>query len=305
MMKGLIAAVTAAGVDALCCYESCGIAPTSCNPEGEYCSSEATCGTCGGTWCGGPTPSPTPPSPPTPADAYCLGANDVTIAYDDGTGNVQLKAGGWDIRGNGGGASKAAFNLLGGYVEFDVDVTNVRPGVNANLYAIAPTIGAGGYTGGDYCDGADNDKPWCIELDWLESNGNCAAAATLHTVPGPGDNGCTAWGCRLTWSYNGETSYQMRVEYGNDGTQTLFKNGQVLDGYSPSPDGQAWGKIREEMQSKGVVIYGSEWTGWVPEEWCGTDGDLEASSYSISNIVVQGSVVQGPEPQKCGFATMV
>merc|ERR1712050_171623 len=57
----------------------------------------------------------------------------------------------------------------------------------------------------------------------------------------------------------------------------------------------------QEMQSKGVILYGSEWTGWVPEEWCGgpNAGDLEASSYSINNIVVQGTVVQGPEPAKC------
>lgn len=211
------------------------------------------------------------------------------------------------INGGGGGATKAAFNLLGGYVEFDVDVSNVRPGVNANMYSIAPQIGAGGYVGDNYCDGAENDKPWCIELDYVESNGNCAAAATLHTVPGPGSNGCTAWGCRLHWSYNGETKYKMRAAYGTDGSQTLTKNGQPLSGYDPSPNGDTWRVIQQEMQSKGVVVYGSEWTGWVPEEWCGSDGsdsDLAASSYSISNIVVQGSVVQGPEPTKCSFANV-
>lgn len=220
----------------------------------------------------------------------------MVVAYGD---NVNLKDGGWTVQGNGGGASKASFNLLGGYVEFDVDVSGVRAGVNANLYAIAPSIGADGYQPEEYCDGA-GERPWCIELDWLESNGHCAGASTIHTVPGPGDNGCTAWGCRTHYNH-GSPTFHMRVEYGSDGRETIFKDGSPLTGYSPNPDGSTWSKIQQEMQSKGVILYGSEWTGWVPDEWCGgpNAGDLEASTYNINNIVVQGSVVQGPEPAKC------
>lgn len=297
------------GVEAQCCYEGCEKAPVSCNGAGEYCDSQTICeSSCGGSWCGGPVPTPSPqpvptptPSPtPAPADAYCLSASDLTVAYGD---SVRLMNGGYSVNGNGGAASKASFNLLGGFVEFDVDVGNVRSGVNANFYAIAPSIGSDGYQPNEYCDGAENDRPWCIELDWLESNGHCAGASTIHTIPGGGDNGCTAWGCRTHYTH-GNSKFHMRVEYGADGSETIYKDGGALGGYSPNPDGNTWSVIANEMQNKGVVLYGSEWTGWVPDEWCGgpNGGDLEASSYSVTNLVVQGTVVQGPEPTKCSFA---
>merc|ERR1711937_808769 len=57
-------------------------------------------------------------------------------------------------------------------------------------------------------------------------------------------------------------------------------------------------------ESRGAVLYSSEWTGWVPLDDCGTNpGDLYSSSFSISNLVVSGSVVQGPEPHECGAPT--
>jgi len=287
-----------------CCAEGCDCSWTnggaSCGAsDGSVCWRK--CCACGDS--PSPSPSPTPgptPSPVPPASgAYCLKASDLTVAYG---GGVALKDGGYSVNGNGGAASKASFNLLGGYVEFDVDVSNVRNGVNANFYAIAPQIGGDGYQPNEYCDGAENDSPWCIELDWVESNGACAGASTIHTVPGPGNNGCTAWGCRT--HYTQSNTFHMRVEYGSDGSEKLIRNGVQLTDYSPQPDGATWATIKGEMQSKGVVLYGSEWTGWVPDEWCGgpNGGDLDASSYIVSNIVVSGSVVQGPEPTRCAFA---
>jgi hypothetical protein len=222
------------------------------------------------------------------------------VAYGEA---VTLKTGGWSVSGNGGGATKASFNLLGGYVEFDVDVSQTRSGVNANLYAIAPKIGSDGYEPSEYCDGAESDAhPWCIELDWLESNGHCNGASTIHTIPGPGSNGCTAWGCRTEYDHDSPT-FHMRVEYGADGHETIMKDGQALGGYNPAPGSDAWAKIMSEMQSNGVILYGSEWTGWVPGDHCGgpNPGDLEASSYSISNLVISGTVVQGPEPTRCAY----
>lgn len=301
-------------VDALCCYEGCAKAPTSCNPPGEYCSTQNTCASCGGTWCGdGPTPQPTPgpvpPSPtpaptPAPSDAYCPSADDLVMAYSDGTGgNVQIKNQGYSVQGNGGVATKASFNLLDGYVEFDVDVSNVQVGVNANLYAIAPELGNDGFYDNDkqYCDGAENDRTNCIELDWLESNGNCAGATTLHTVMGGGEGApCNSWGCRQEWDYNGKTQFHIRVEYDGNGKQRHFKDGQEATNLSPQPIQQDWDIIRNDMQNKGVILYGSEWTGWVPADHCGGGGSLDASSYSISNIVIKGSKVKGPEPRKCG-----
>jgi hypothetical protein len=52
------------------------------------------------------------------------------------------------------------------------------------------------------------------------------------------------------------------------------------------------------MRSPGMVLYSSQWTGWVPGS-CGGDGNLGASSFGVSNLRIQASVVQGPEPTKC------
>jgi len=52
------------------------------------------------------------------------------------------------------------------------------------------------------------------------------------------------------------------------------------------------------MASPGAIIYSSQWTGWVPGN-CGGDGNLGASSFSVSNMKIQGRVVQGPEPARC------
>merc|ERR1711871_1759983 len=47
-----------------------------------------------------------------------------------------------------------------------------------------------------------------------------------------------------------------------------------------------------------MVLYSSQWTGWVPGN-CGGDGNLAASSFGVLNLRIQASVVQGPEPTKC------
>jgi beta-glucanase (GH16 family) len=220
----------------------------------------------------------------------------LTVAY----GSPEIGDQGWTVHGNGGVATKTAFNLLGGYVEFDMDVSGVHTGVNANIYSISPGgLGAGGYTPDKYCDGADNDKPWCLEVDWIESNGNCGGATTLHTIPGPGPNGCTSWGCRASYHYGGVSSFHMRVDFSADGAWTTTRDGQSIGTLSPTPSANDWGVIAATMTSTGAVIYSSEWTGWVPVEDCGTSGDLPSSYFSIKNLKVYGSVVQGPTPTKC------
>merc|ERR1712019_185413 len=70
----------------------------------------------------------------------------------------------------------------------------------------------------------------------------------------------------------------------------------------PIPGGFDWGVIKSTYESKGAVIYSSEWQGWVPVEDCGTSGNLPGSHFSVSNLRIKGSVVQGPEPNKCAPA---
>lgn len=262
---------------------------------------------CWASCCGGPSPGPTPgpgPSPPpTPGAAWCPSAADLTVAYGNGHPEDQ----GWSISGGGAVATKAAYNLIGGWVEFDLDLSGVRRGVNANIYTISPSIGGQGFdNNANYCDGA-GQKPWCLEVDWLESNGNCGGATTLHTKQGTGNDGCTAWGCRASYHYNGKTSFHMKIEYGTDGSWTTIRDGQVINAgsMSPQPGGDAWSVIKSSYESKGAVIYSSEWVGWVPVDDCGgnaPDSDLAPSHFSVRNLRIKGSIVQGPKPRGCGSA---
>merc|ERR1712139_236026 len=161
----------------------------------------------------------------------------------------------------------------------------------------------GGFTSDKYCDMGENDKPDCLEVDWLESNGACGGATTLHTVSGTGEGACNYWGCRSTYSFGGPM-FHMKVEYGTDGKFTITWDGQQISGDSldPPAGGNDWNIVQSTYQSKGGIIYSSQWTGsWVPADFCGGGpGDLGGSRFRISNLQVSGSVVQGPEPTKCG-----
>jgi hypothetical protein len=239
---------------------------------------------------------------------YCPSANDMIVAYTGG--NINIFNQGWSISGGGGVATKAAFNMLGGSVEFDIDLSNVKVGVNANIYTVSPSnLGSGGFTDNQnqYCDGSKAaGSGWCPEVDWIESNGNCGAATTLHTVAGPGSVGCTAWGCRETYYYNGVSSFHMKIEYGTDGQWTTIWNGNTIapSDLSPVPGSSDWSTLVQAYTNQGGVIYSSLWTGWVPADNCGTTaGDAADSSFSIKNLVVTGTVVQGPTPTLCAGST--
>ena len=66
----------------------------------------------------------------TTGELYCPGnehdMNDESV-YSD---HVKFINGGWTIRGDSRVSSKTSFNLLGGYIAFNMDVTQVSPEVN-------------------------------------------------------------------------------------------------------------------------------------------------------------------------------
>ena len=297
--------------NSLCCYQGCSDAPVGCKDSNDWCSAaQENCqGNCMGTWCpnDGPSPIPSPsPSPiPTPSnDAdWCPSSNDFVVSYqgDDDRSSVTLEDGGYTIVGAGGAATKSTFNLIGGYAEYDIVLDNVHTGVNANIYSISPERidSKSGFVKSDYCDGADNDSPWCVEVDFLESNGNCGGATTLHTVPGPGSNGCTAWGCRTSYRYDGKSSFHMRVEFDADGVWKTYRDGVQISALSPSPQASDWSAVKSAYESRGALLYSSEWTGWVPVDECGTSGDLLSSHFAVKNLRIKGKVVQGPTPTAC------
>jgi cellulose 1,4-beta-cellobiosidase len=245
------------------------------------------------------------PSPPTPAPtlpSYCPSAKDFIIAY--GGSNVQLIDQGWTITNGGGAATKASFNLLGGSVEYDVDFSGTNPEINANIYSISPKniSKLTGFTQDDYCDGSER-KVFCVEIDWIESNGKCAGATAIHTKQGTGVDGCNSWGCTKAISYTSST-FKMRVDYATDGSFTVYRNSQLLfksSDMKPLPKASEYSILADAYKTYGALIYSSQWKGWVPaQSSCPTGGDLQGSIYKLRNLVIKGTLVQGPEPSKCG-----
>jgi hypothetical protein len=245
------------------------------------------------------------------AELYCPSKDDMHWAY----GEPQLYDGGWTVNGAGGAALKSTFNLLNGYIEYDIDFRGVPPGVNANLYAVFPNVSGFQYNHSvDYCDGGQNDLPRCAELDFIESNGNCGGATTWHTKPGPGDDGCTAWGCVTDYHYldqhgNGTAAFHMRIDFEPNGVPIVRRwhsghNGVFdeldADSFHPKPNATAYDVIKASHEATGAAIVSTQWEGWVPVSDCGSKpGGLDNSSFSVSNIKIAGKVVQGPEPTLC------
>lgn len=186
-------------------------------------------------------------------------------------------------------------------MEYDIDFSKTNNGVNGNIYTISPhNLPASGYDKSHYCDGAKTGADWCVEVDWIESNGHCGGQSTLHVHQGPG-TGCTAWGCANSYHYNGKASFHMKVSFGTDGKWTVQRDGQTIHptDFNPAVPTGDWGILEDAYKNQGAVIYSSQWVGWVPLSDCGTSGDLASSSFSINNLKIVGSVKQGPQPRKC------
>lgn len=237
--------------------------------------------------------------------SFCPKVNDLVVAY----GTHQLQDGGWKSNGAGGSASKSAFNLLGGSVEFDMDVSKANLGVNSNIYLVFPQ-NISSVDGFDrvknYCDGSvttAGDR-FCYELDIIESNGGCCAATTVHTAPGASSQYCSEWGCQTVFNYNAKTNFKMKVSFNTEGVMTVSRDGVSIptSAYKPQPKSSDWAMIKRAFETNGAILYSSSWVGWVPTtSQCPSPSnpDLQSSRYSISNLRITGSVKQGPFPSLC------
>lgn len=97
------------------------------------------------------------------ADLYCPSSADLVVAYSN-PNPPQIFNQGWTTSGGGAVATKSAFHLLGGSVEFDADFSQTLPGVNANIYSISPKFNESSFVQAMYCDGAaPADANYCLE----------------------------------------------------------------------------------------------------------------------------------------------
>jgi len=239
---------------------------------------------------------------------YCPSASDLQVAYtDNSTAHAPpiIVDGGWTTQGGGGVCTKATFNLLGGWVAYNMDVANVPSGVNANIYCISPKIAneATGYNPkNEYCDG--NNANYCPEGDFIESNGNCGGATTLHTVPGTGpSNNCNGWGCGVDYKYSStsDATFSMNISFTSGGVWTVTRNGRSVGSLNPPPQQLDWDNLANAFRNQGALIYSSQWVGWVPGiDGCGTaNGNLTNAKMIISNLRISGTKLHGPTPRSC------
>jgi len=199
----------------------------------------------------------------------------------------------WSLTGNARISSKTSWNLLGGFVEFDMNNTGVEAEINAALYLSSPAQPNCGLM--CYCD--INSGP-CMEMDIVENNGNCLSATTIHTWYS-WDGGCDRGGCQAKMHSSGKR--QFKAAFSSSGRMTVTIGGQANDGYSPYPDSGSDQFVQETMQSIGAVLISTQWTGWVPgDNECPSGGSLDGSTFTVNNVRVYGTVMQGPTPPLCG-----
>jgi len=180
-----------------------------------------------------------------------------------------------------------------------MDVSQVPLGVNANIYVVTPKF-SGGSTSPfsptkDYCDGAVGSTNWCVEVDFIESNGNCGGQSTLHTIP-------NQW-CMIDYPYHGISSFAMNMSFDSQGHWTISYNGITYqwNQLQPTPQQKDLDNLSSYFKNQGAVIISTQWVGWVPTPTgcSGQNGTLDNAFYAISNVKISGTVVQGPTPRLC------
>merc|ERR1719408_97783 len=150
-----------------------------------------TCGTDDGSCCwscccsSSPSPGPGPsPGPSPPTVEYCPETSeDFQEEVEGPAGTVTWTPRGWHIQGQRRVSSKASFDLKGGSIEWDMDLSQSHGGVNSNFYVTFPHQANCGKN--CYCDSGATGG--CAEIDFTENNGGCFQASTWHEDPSGGD----------------------------------------------------------------------------------------------------------------------
>merc|ERR1711998_739265 len=122
---------------------------------------------------------------------------------------------------------KASFNLLGGWVAFDMDTSG-------------------------YCDIQENDSVQCMEMDLVENNGNCMMQTTWHTFPNSDEN-CDEGGCGASSATSGLASYN--ASFTEDGYMTVTQNGMSVDSYNNDPSSAAMEVVVSTMRETGAALW--------------------------------------------------
>ena len=216
-------------------------------------------------------------------------------------------------------------NLLGGSVEWDIDLSNHECGCIAAWYLVKMPgkdddgnlwMDTDGY---GYCDANQVDGNWCPEFDIMEAN-KWSWATTPHKCDSPSDKGhyyyCDQGGTcaqniydQLAWngygpgdSYtiNTDQPFHAKVQFDSDNNQfssfttTFTQNGKTQ---SMTADCSYLNYMSDDVaENMGFVV--SNWGGdasWLWHDRC--SGSCNWPSLTLSNIkVTTGGVSPGPGP---------
>merc|ERR1711924_521887 len=94
--------------------------------------------------------------------------------------------------------------------------------------------------------------------------------------------------------------FHMRTEFGEDGSITQYRNGQVIQ-VSGGPSDNEKNQVKQNMESTGAAIASTQWTGWVPDDGSCGWGDSNGAQFAVTNVVVHAprGIKFGPSPPTC------
>jgi len=218
---------------------------------------------------------------PVSSQRYCPATNDLATQY----GQVYPSQTGWTISGGGRVVTNTVWDLRGGAISFDMDLSQVGTGNNANLYLIAP---AGQWDSSQYCDAQGQNGPVCEETDLIESNGNCGAQTSYHHFAG------NTGQIDFQYKYPSSGLVHIDVHFSATGNSFTIKGSQ--QGVTFVNKAMA---IHASAISHAVIV-SSLWQGWVPD--CNgrcSSAVSGGATYTVENLLVYGKPVGGYMPTTC------
>ena len=136
----------------------------------------------------------------------------VSFKADYGYNNIIINDSEVIIKGRGRVFSTDSYNLLGGSISYDIDLSKIKDDVNGSGYLIYPKVSKSDSF--KYCDASySKAQQFCFETDLSETNGPNAIATTWHSInndykngspgyfPKPCVKGSNNCGCNQTGCY--------------------------------------------------------------------------------------------------------
>merc|ERR1719231_1477281 len=93
-------------------------------------------------------------------------------------------------------------------------------------------------------------------------------------------------------------AFHIRADFSMDGDMMVSLDGKTVGVNVPGSSPRE--QVVRTMTTLGAMFHSTQWQGWAPSgSSCPTGGDLGSSRFSVSNVTILGSVVQGASPTKC------